>query len=129
MARARALEAALNRAVEAAHWLEPDGPDQAAVRLARRLAETLDDLHSPKAATLFGNADHSGRVAYVAQTFAGVLRALHLTPEARAGAGIPAGPESSPLDELRDLTAGILAGNVTVGPGLTDTPDRNTAES
>jgi hypothetical protein len=119
----------VNRAVAAAHWLDPDGPDQAAVRLARRLAETLDDLASPTNTTLFGNpGDRSGRVAYVAQTLVGVLRALHLTPEARAGAGIPAEAEGNPLHELRDLTAGILAGDVTLGPGFGPTADRDPAD-
>jgi hypothetical protein len=96
------VERKLSEAIAAATWLT--GADEAAVMLARGMAEQLDALISPKQQKMIGDTGgHASKVAYVAQTYRGILTELGLTPQGRRQLGIESGGEE---DELASVIRG-----------------------
>jgi hypothetical protein len=107
--RPRAIEQAVVRAANVAEWLEDS--DQAAVRVARRLAETLDDLYQTREGQLLPEMvdELAGRTTYVAQTLLRTLVELGLTANSRDALGYGSRRETDDaLAEVRAALADVV---------------------
>lgn len=104
----RAIEKAIATAVKHAEWLTDS--DQAAVRLAKRLGETMDNLYATDEGRLLVGADErASKTTYTAQTLLRVLEQLGLTATSRAALGYAARPdEDDPLAKIRDAMADVI---------------------
>lgn len=107
----RAIELAVIKAANQAPWLEPS--DQAALRVAKRLAETLDTIYSAADSTLLGDAsaELASKTTYTAQTLLRVLEQLGLTAQSRDALGFGTRPAAAgdPLAEIRQALADVVA--------------------
>lgn len=99
----RRTEKAFAAALAAAPWLTD--ADAAVVRVARDLAEQIDQLVTPAQQGLVRDSGaHASKTAYVIQTYQRLLTAMGLTPEGRRQLGIEA-----ELDD--DALAAVLRGH------------------
>lgn len=106
----RAIELSVHRAAKAAPWLTES--DRAALRIAKRLAETLDDLYSAGGQTrlMESQVEVASKVTYTAQTLQRYLEQLGLTARSRADLGYGTPPEEAdPLAAIRDAMAEVVS--------------------
>ncbi len=103
------MELSVHRAAKEAAWLTDS--DAAAVRLAKRLAETLDNLYLASADTLLRDAqgELASKTTYTAQTLLRVLEQLGLTAKSRDDLGYGSRPdEDDALEEIRQAMSNVI---------------------
>lgn len=105
----KAIEKAVATAANRAEWLEPS--DAAAVRLAKRLGETLDELYESAGASLLPEVleERAGKTTYTAQTLLRVLNDLGLTATSRDALGYGSRRDTDDaLEGIRSAIADVV---------------------